>query len=242
MRYINGDTREMSTLDLPEFNLIFHLGEYSRVENSLDVIDHVLDNNIEGTLEVLKLARKHRAKIIYAGSSTKFGDDGAAVSQTPYSFSKYVNTELVVNYCAWNDLDFCIAYFYNVYGPGEIDHGHFATVVGIFQRCFMSGKPLPVVSPGTQRRNFTHVSDIVDGLCRLVDAPSGDGYGIGSDDAVSILELAEMFGTDTVMLPERQGNRQNSELVADKMKALGWSSSHSLKDYIEAMISGRRAG
>ena len=80
------------------------------------------------------------------------------------------------------------------------------------------------------------------GSARLVDAPSGDGYGIGSDDAVSILELAEMFGTDTVMLPERQGNRQNSELVADKMKALGWSSSHSLKDYIEAMISGRRAG
>ena len=63
----------MSTLDLPEFNLIFHLGEYSRVENSLDVIDHVLDNNIEGTLEVLKLARKHRAKIIYAEAAPNLG-------------------------------------------------------------------------------------------------------------------------------------------------------------------------
>ena len=93
--YIRCNTRDIGKIDLPAINTIFHLGEYSRVENSLNDIDHVLTSNITGTMAVLALAKSNRAKLIYAGSSTKFGDGGDTINETPYAFSKYVNTELV---------------------------------------------------------------------------------------------------------------------------------------------------
>lgn len=234
--YIRGNTCDIGAIDLPAISTVFHLGEYSRVENSLDNIDLVLEGNIKGTMAVLTLAKSHGAKLIYAGSSTKFSDDGDTINETPYAFSKYVNTELVRNYCNWHSLDYCIAYFYNVFGPGEVEEGTFATVLGIFKRCYLSNQPLPVVSPGTQLRNFTHVYDIVDGLWRLIDAPSGDDYGIGSDEAYSIIKVAEMFKTDYEMVPPRSGNRLTSKLVTEKMKDLGWKCEHKLVDHIVDIV------
>ena len=180
--YIRGDTRSINEMLLPQFNVIYHLGEYSRVENSLDHIDSVIDNNVVGLSKVLTFCAKNEAKLIYAGSSTKFGDNGRSVHETPYALTKSINTDLVQSYCRWRNLEYCISYFYNVYGPRENKEGQFATVIGIFQRKLENAEALPVVLPGTQRRNFTHVEDIVSGLILLLDAESGDHYGIGAQE------------------------------------------------------------
>ena len=96
-----------------------------------------------------------------------------------------------------------------------------------------SGKPLTVVSPGTQIRNFTHVDDIVDGLIMIGNDGVGDGYGIGSPEAYSIIEVAKLFGGDITMLPERKGNRKSAEVIAKKTISLGWSAKHKLENYIQ---------
>jgi len=228
--YFRKETKYIDELDFNP-DIIYHLGEYSRVENSFKDIEQVIRYNKIGTLAVLEYVRKYKCKLIYAGSSTKFGDNGS--NSSPYAWSKASNTELVKNYGEWFGIDYAITYFYNVYGGREIKEGKYATLIGLFESKTKSGEPLTVVSPGTQARNFTHISDIISGLILVGKYGSGDSYGIGNDKAYSILDIAESFGGQVIMLPERRGNRMTAPDVSSKTRALGWTPKVDIKDYIK---------
>jgi UDP-glucose 4-epimerase len=231
--YIRGSTSQIDQLIgfVPDY--IYHLGEYSRVEQSFDDIEKVWEYNKQGIFSVLQFCRKTGAKLIYAGSSTKFGDGGLGRSQSPYAWSKATNTELVENYGNWFNIPYAIVYFYNVYGRREIAKGKYATLIALFTEKMKSGDTLTIVSPGSQRRNFTHVDDIVDGLILVGENGYGDEFGIGSPEAFSILDVANLFGGEIEMLPERKGNRMTADVVTDKTRALGWAPKRMLADYID---------
>lgn len=235
VEYIKGNTLEINRKVSGNYDIIYHLGEYSRVEQSFDDIKKVWDSNKNGTFSVFEYARKHAGKIIYAGSSTKFGDGGLGRNQSPYGWTKASNTELIENYRRWFGINFATVYFYNAYGPREIVDGKYATLIGLFTHKMKRGEDLTVVTPGTQRRNFTHVQDIVDGLYLVGENGEGDEFGIGSPDSYSILEVAEMFGGRVKMLPERQGNRFSAEVIDDKTRMLGWKPIRRLDNYIEKL-------
>ena len=231
--YIKGNSAEIDSLIDFKPDYIYHLGEYSRVEQSFEDIDLVWKFNKDGIFAVLEFCRKTKAKLIYAGSSTKFGDGGLGRSQSPYAWSKATNTELVKNYGNWYGLKYAITYFYNVYGPREISEGKYATLIALFKEKAKNNEPLTIVSPGSQKRNFTHVDDIIKGLILVGENGSGDDYGIGSPESFSILEIANFFNCEIEMLPERAGNRMTAAVITDKTKALGWSPTMSVIDYIE---------
>jgi UDP-glucose 4-epimerase len=228
----SGHTADIEQV-VPEVpDLLFHLGEYSRAEKSFEEPGAVWRMNMAGTAAVLEYCRKAgRTKLIYAGSSTKFAECGPGRHQSPYAWSKAVNTELVRNYGAWYGVRYAIAYFYNVYGPGE-SAGSYGTVVEIFSQQAAAGIPLTVVAPGSQRRNFTHVDDVVGGLLLVADRGEGDNFGLGSEDCYSVLEVAQMFGGDVEMLPSRRGNRMSSRLDSRKSRRLGWTAAKRLVDYV----------
>tara|TARA_Y100000114_G_scaffold44835_1_gene40519 strand:+ start:14911 stop:15786 length:876 start_codon:yes stop_codon:yes gene_type:complete len=235
--FYRGETIEINDIFkhyLFNFDLVFHLGEYSRVEQSFDDIDKVFQYNWNSIYEVLKFVKKHNAKLIYAGSSTKFGDDGSAKYTSPYAFTKSANTELVKTYCDWFNLDFAISYFYNVYGEREIKNGKYATVIAKFIELKKIGcKKLPITKPGTQRRNFTHIKDIISGLHYIALKGKGDGFGIGSKESFSILEIAEMLNMDYKFTKAKKGNRQTAPVISDKTESLGWRSKYFLGDYLK---------
>mgnify|MGYP006113675807 CR=1 FL=1 len=232
--YIKGNSSEIDSLIDFKPDYIYHLGEYSRVEQSFEDIELVWKFNKDGIFAVLEFCRKTKAKLIYAGSSTKFGDGGLGRSQSPYAWSKATNTELVKNYGSWFGVSYAITYFYNVYGPREISQGKYATLIALFIEKVKNSEPLTVVSPGTQKRNFTHVDDIIKGIILVGEKGEGDDYGIGSPDSFSILEIANMFQNAKIeMLPERPGNRMTAEVKTQKTIALGWSSRYSVIDYIK---------
>jgi UDP-glucose 4-epimerase len=237
--YIEG-----SSLDIAELakelspDIIFHLGEYSRVESSFDDYDLVLQNNLVPFSAVLNFAKKKGAKLIYSGSSTKFANYDIDDVQSPYAWVKAKNTEHLINYASWFSLEYAIVYFYNVYGGNEIATGPFSTVIAKFKKLYLEGrKSLPVVSPGSQVRNFTHYSDIVSGLVAVALKGSGDGFGIGNDRSISMLELVDQLGCAPEMIPNRRGNRESAELVTSATKALGWSSKVDLEDYLASFIA-----
>jgi UDP-glucose 4-epimerase len=236
--YRVGDTRDIASL-IPETpDLVYHLGEYARVEQSFGDITKVLEYNTQGTQAVLEFVRAKGPKLVYAGSSTKFADGGIGRDQSPYAWTKASNTELVRNYGTWFKLPYAITYFYNVYGPRERSDVGTGTLVAIFADRYRTGQPLSVRKPGTQRRNFTHVNDIVNGLLLVGEKGEGDEYGLGHHDSYSVLEVAEMFGGEIAYLEERPGNRQNSS--ADTKRArleLGWEPKHNLPDYISELKS-----
>ena len=97
------------------------------------------------------------------------------------------------------------------------------------------GEPLTVVSPGTQQRNFTHIDDIVDGLLLVGQKGKGDGYGIGSPETYTVLKIAQLFGGEIQMLPERKGNRMTSKVITQKTEALGWKAKRHIKEFIEEL-------
>mgnify|MGYP006131567185 CR=1 FL=1 len=239
VNYVNGETKNIKKLISFSPDIVYHLGEYSRVEQSFNDIEKVWSSNKDGIFSVLEFCRKKGSKLIYAGSSTKFGDDGIGRSQSPYAWSKASNTELVKCYGEWFGLNYAITYFYNVYGGREISTGKYATLIAIFINQYKSGDHLSVVSPGTQLRNFTHINDIISGLVLVGNHGSGDNYGIGNSEVFSVLEIARMFGSDVEMLPERAGNRMKAKLITDKTLKLGWSATKSVRHYIENIIKDK---
>lgn len=230
--YLRGETKDIAELIDFAPDYIYHLGEYSRVEQSFEDVEQVWRSNKDGIFAVLQFCRKTGAKLIYAGSSTKFGDGGMGRSQSPYAWTKATNTELVQNYGTWFGVPYAITYFYNAYGPREIASGKYATLIALFKERRRKGEELTVVSPGVQKRNFTHINDIVDGILLVGQNGYGDEFGIGSPESFSILEIAKMFGGEIRMLPERPGNRMTADVMTEKTRALGWEPRHSIRDHI----------
>ena len=229
--YREGHIKDVAALVPETPDLIFHLGEYSRVEKSLLEPATVWDLNKAGSFGVLEFWRAKGCKLLYAGSSTKFGDGGLGRDQSPYAWTKATNTELVRNYGDWYGLQYAITYFYNVYGPGE-RAGAYGTLIEIFRQRRLAGEQLRVNAPGTQKRNFTHIDDIVEGLVLVGENGVGDDFGLGDSRAYSILEVAEMFGGDIVMGPEVAGNRMSADIDTSKTRLLGWTPTRALIDYI----------
>ena len=232
VEYRTGHTKDIEKHVGETPDLIYHLGEYSRVEISLKEPALVWDLNKDGTFGVLEFWRKRGGKLMYAGSSTKFGDGGLGRMQSPYAWTKASNTELVRNYSDWYGLVHATTYFYNVYGPRERPAQEYGTVIETFRRQYLKREPLTVNAPGTQKRNFTHVEDIIDGLILVGGDGTGDDFGIGDEQAYSILEVAQMFGGDIIMNPASQGNRMNSDIDTSKTRSLGWTPKRNLADYI----------
>lgn len=236
VRYFTGDTRRIDSIwastGLPGPRTVFHLGEYSRIVQSFGDFDRVWDFNLLGTKAVIQFCHAHGSRLVYAGSSSKFGNDGSDQHLSPYAWIKAKNVELIANFADWFGLDYVITYFHNVYGPGQLKTGHYATVIGIFESQYEQGKPLTVVSPGTQTRDFTYVEDIVDGIIACWQEGQGDGYQLGTGEDYTIIEVAKLFGGDYVLVPERIGERKSGRADAAKARSLGWAPKHSLPDYI----------
>ena len=244
--YIDGSTVEIAELwagrGLPRPEIIFHLGEYSRIVQSFEDHDLTWEFNLRGTKEVVKFAAAGGAKLIYAGSSSKFGNDGQDENLNPYAWTKAKNIEYIGNFAEWYGLDYAITYFYNVYGPGQITSGRYATVIGIFEDHYLRGEPLPVVSPGTQTRDFTHIDDIVRGIVLVALKGSGDGYLLGTGREWPIIEVAKLFHAPFEMIPALRGERVRGQADSTKAGELGWRPERSLDEYIASFVATHSRG
>ena len=246
-QYRRGHTKDIARYIPEKPDIIYHLGEYSRVAASLDEPQLVWDLNIAGTFGVFEFWRKHKCKLVYAGSSTKFNAPGkngvSGRDLAPYTWAKAINTELVKNYSQWYGLKYATVYFYNVYGPRERAGqftGAYGTVIGTFKEAYLKNKALPVRRPGTQKRAFTHVADTVAGIILAGQKGQGDDYGICAKETYSILELAKMFGGKINMLPQTKTSRTSEAIDSKKIKNLGWKQKHTLKQYIQDIKKGPR--
>ncbi len=243
VEYREGHTKDIEKHIPEKVDLIYHLGEYSRVEQSILEPNVVYDLNTLGTRAVVEFWKSRKCKLVYAGSSTKFGDGGAARYTSPYARTKAENSELVHSTGGEEGLQYAITYFYNVYGPRERS-GVYGTVIEHFKRMYLSGTPCAVIAPGTQVRNFTHVSDIISGLILVGEKGHGDEYGLGNNQTYSILEVADMFGfgDEVILFPDRLGNRMTSKIDTSKTSALGWKTKKTLPEYINSFINTNPRG
>lgn len=236
--YIEGDVNDiLDIFGFQKFDFIFHFGEYSRVEQSLNEPHVVLTNTYKSFSSLLQFWQSSGAKLIYSGSSTKFADNGTGRHLSPYTAAKALNTELLFDFARWYKLPFVTVYFYNVYGGRELRSGKYSTVIGKFKDLVSNGvNELPITKPGTQRRNFTHIEDILEGILLAAGNGEGDGYGIGANESYSIIEVSNLFGCEHEFQDASPSNRMNGELHTDKIKGLGWTQKCNLEEDIATFL------
>ena len=238
VKYIKGDTQKINKnrfLKKINFDHVFHFAEFSRIVPSFDNYDTCIKTNTYGTFEVIKFCLEKKAKLIYSASSSTIGNNKFL---SPYSWSKYANNELIKNFSKWFGLKYVIVYFYNVYGPNQITKGQMSAVIGIFEKQYLLGKPLTVVKPGTQKRDFTHVEDIANGTYLAATKSLNSEFHLGSGKNYSIIEVAKMFKSKYKLVSERPGERFYSLSKSNKAKIqLKYRIKNDLKSYITNFIN-----
>ena len=193
--YIIDDIRNINHIDFNEhFAVIYHLAGLARIQPSFENPLAYVEVNIGGTAIICELAKNHNAKLIYSSSSSI--NNGK--HKTPYTFSKWGGEAVLKTWRECYNLNASICRFYNVYGPREPKTGDYATVIRKFIRQYESKEHLTIVGDGEQRRDFTHVSDIVEGLIKVASHNQNDLFHLGRGINYSINELASMFKYDNI--------------------------------------------
>ena len=223
--------------EIEEPDVIFHLAALARIQPSFKNPQEVFEVNTLGTQNVLDYARERNIPVIYAGSSSTHGDHYA----NPYTFTKWQGELLCEMYNKVYNLPTTICRFYNVYGPHQILDGAYAAVIGIFENQYNAKKTLTVTGDGEQRRDFTHVDDIVDGLVKCatnMNVASGKIFELGRGTNHSILQITEMFGEEEVeYIPARPGEMRVT--LCESLEArelLGWTPKIDIEDYIKSFL------
>ena len=232
--YHNGDIENIGLMDR-DFNLIFHLAALSRIQPSFNKPEETFRVNTIGTQKVCEFARLTGAKVVYSGSSSRWHNP----YQSPYAACKHMGEEACKMYKKTYGIDIEIVRFYNVYGPGEIVDGDWAAVVGKWRRQVKNGEPITIVGDGEQRRDFTYIDDIIDGLWKIgvKDIKHEDAWELGTGMNYSINEVynwfKEKFGVKFITLPNQSGNyRETMRENDDSLKKLNWKPTDQLKKYI----------
>ena len=240
VKYIKGENKNIDSLlkkYKKKIKVIFHFGEYSRIYQSFKNYKKCFEYNIHHSSKVIEFAKNNKIKIIYSATSSNLGNDGKDENLSPYAWSKSKNIELIKNYNKWFGLKYEFVYFYNVYGPGQILNSPMAAVIGIFERQFKKKKPLTVVKPGTQRRDFTHIDDIVEGCYLSWKKGNQNHYMLGTKKTYSIIQIAKMFNTKIKYLPKRPGERFGSTIPNNNArKILGYTAKKDIRDYIKSIV------
>ena len=240
LKYLKGKTSNINSLikNPSKIKTIFHFGEFARIYQSFLKMNECIESNSVGSNAVFNFCLKHDIKLIYSATSASLGNKGNDKNLSPYAFTKSKNLELLENLKKWFKFKYEVIYFYNVYGPHQINKGQMSTVIGIFEDHFKRRKPLPVVKPGSQTRRFTHINDTVNvcylawkkNLCRH--------YSIVNKKSYSILDVAKMFNSKIKFLPKRPGERYASAITNQNLsnKIYKHFGQINLRDYIKEFI------
>ena len=231
--FLGGDIRAMENIVDKPYDYIFHLAALSRIQPSFKSPYTTFSVNVDGTKEVVRYAKRNKSKLIYAGSSSRHHNP----ELSPYAMSKHMGEEWIKMERKIFGLNAEIVRFYNVYGPGELVDSHMAAVIGKWRSQAEKNYPITIVGDGNQRRDFTHINDIVDGLIKIAesDEKHEDAWELGTGCNYSINEVSHMFGDiKKEYVADVKGNyRETLRINNDAIERLGWQPTDKLKSYID---------
>jgi len=243
--YHNVDLQEhpLEYVKMEKPDIIYHLAAKARILPSIQNPLHTMKNNVNSMIHVLDYARSKNVPVVYAGSSSVVGD----IYSNPYTLSKFYGEELCKMYSKVYETPISICRFYNVYGKYQLTEGAYCTLIGIFERLYNNNQPLTITGDGEQRRDFTHVDDIVNGLIRCGKGLNSSGdrlvitgktFELGRGKNYSVNEIADTFGDyPREYIDGRPGemrNTLNTDTMAKDM--LGWNPKGDVIDYIKNNI------
>ena len=244
--------KDISKDDCSEYfngvDYVFHLAARSRIQPTIGSPNECFEVNVVGTQRVLEWSRLNGIKrVIYSGTSSLYGKqntipfnpDMTVDCLNPYSMSKWMGERVCHLYSQVYGLPSIVLRYFNVYGPREPLKGEYAPVIGLFKRQTKNSKPMTIVSPGTQKRDFTYINDVVNAnVCAMnksVEEIKCKVYNVGTGKNYSILEIADMIGNERVLIPPRPAEVVETLAdISETIKDLNWSPQYKLEDMINS--------
>jgi UDP-glucose 4-epimerase len=226
---------------------VFHLAALADIVPSIQRPLDYHRSNVDGTISALECARVSGARrFVYAASSTCYGipdqyptpETAEARPQYPYALTKYIGEQYVMHWRRVYGLPAISLRLFNVYGPRSRTSNTYGAVFGVFLAQKLAGEPFTVVGDGTQTRDFTFVSDVVDALvCAAQSDVAGECVNVGSRNTYSINMLVELLGGDVVHVPKRPGEPDCTFAAVGKIeRLLGWKAKTSFPDGVRIML------
>jgi UDP-glucose 4-epimerase len=224
---------------------VFHIASDARIQPAILNPKKSIESNAVGTANVLELSRLAKVKkFVYSSTSSAYGKKAILPNTetqpsdplTPYSAAKVFGENLARVYYNLYGLETISLRYFNVYGDRQPLKGQYAPVIGLFLKQYHEGKALTVVGDGSQRRDFTHISDVVEANILASEASQGFGevYNIGYGSNYSIIDIANMISNDVKFIPSRIGEVQETLASNEKFKGLtGWTPKVSLIDWLQ---------
>lgn len=215
-------------------DVIFHLAAIARIQPSFKQPKEYFTTNANGTLNLVDYCSKNNVPLVYAGSSSKY----SGRFKNPYTFSKDIGEDLVTLYQKHYGLKSSIVRFYNVYGPHQLEEGGYCTVIGIWLKALRENQPLIIYGDGEQRRDFTHVDDIVDALIKIKEQDAWDcEFELGRGINHSLNEIVKMLKAPVEYQDARPGEARVTLNTDTKAKEiLGWEAKINLEDYLTSYL------
>ena len=212
---------------------VFHLAALADIVPSIQDPTGYFCSNVDGTFNILQSARESEVgRFVYVASSSSYGlpnifptpETAEIDPQYPYALTKYLGEELVMHWAKVYELPALSLRFFNVYGPRSRTSGTYGAVFGVFLAQKLANAPFTVVGDGSQTRDFTYVSDVVQSLITAAESSKSDAvYNVGSGATVSVNRLVELLGGEKVFIPKRPGEPDCTFADISKIKAeLGW--------------------
>jgi len=231
--YVNHDISDYENTRKYYDNVdyVFHLAAEARIQPTLENPILAAKSNSLGTCTVLQCAREAGVKrVMYSSTSSAYGLKNTPPLHecmdndclNPYSVTKTSGEELCKMYTKLFDLETVIFRYFNVFGPRQPIKGQYAPVVGLFLRQKQAGEGMTVVGDGLQRRDFTHVKDVVEANIRAAtfDNVVGETINVGTGTNYSVLEIAKMIKGTIINIPERKGEARETLASTYKIEKL----------------------
>jgi UDP-glucose 4-epimerase len=226
---------------------VFHIAAEARIQPAIENPIQAVSINSVGTCTVLQCSREAGVKrLMYSSTSSAYGMNQSPNIETqpddclnPYSVSKVNGEKLCKMYTSLYGLPTVCFRYFNVYGERQPLRGQYAPVIGIFLRQRAAGEPLTIVGDGNQRRDFTHVSDVVKAnVMAAISNPDweafGQVYNVGTGTNHSINQIARMISNNVINLAPRPGESRITLANNKKInKIFGWNPSVKLEEWVE---------
>ena len=233
---------------MPKIDWVFHLAAYSRIQIALQNPVGCVKTNVIGTTTLLQCAREHGVKaFINSSTSSSYGlknqpplrEDMPPDCLNPYSVSKVAAENMCKMYSDLFDLNIVNLRYFNVYGERQPLRGQYAPVVGLFLEQWRSGDKFTIVGDGEQRRDFTHVRDVVRANIAAAERASDistELINVGTGTNHSVNQIADMISSSNAVkfIPPRPAEaRVTLADISKAKKLLGYMPSIEISDWID---------
>ena len=247
-RFVEGDIRDAGIArEFEGIDWVFHLAGLADIVPSIEMPVQYYSTNVSGTFNVLECARNAGVRrFVYAASSSSYGipdcyptpETTPIRPQYPYSLTKHMGEELVLHWATLYKFPAVSLRLFNVFGPRSRTTGAYGAVFGVFLAQKLHGKPFTIVGDGSQTRDFTYVSDVVDAFFRAAESSSaGEAMNVGSGNHYSVNHLVELLGGDIVHIPKRPGEPDCTFGDVRKIhRLLGWRAQVSFEEGVRRML------